>query len=94
MYKITRVGDQATHGAVVITGDSTRIVNDAKIARIGDLVSCPRHGVNKIIAQAATIVDTTDSHTAHIVSTTECGAQIITGSSDVLIDGSTTSSNG
>ena len=88
MYKITRVGDQCTHGAKVITGDGSRIVEDQKVARVGDLVFCPlpRHGVNKIISSVANIVMTADQKTSHTVSRTQCGAVIITGSQSVVID--------
>lgn len=85
-FKIARVGDNLTHGAHVLTGASFRIVNDKKVARVGDLVRCPLHGVNPIIAQNAQIVQTEDKRTAHIVSIAKCGAQIITGSPDVFID--------
>lgn len=94
VYKIARVGDKGDHtGCVIITGDETRIVNDRKIARVGDLVNCKQkdssgkpHGINKIIAQSAVIVVTGDRKTSHLVSLTRCGAKIVTGSEDVVID--------
>ena len=62
-------------------------MNDRQVARVGDLVSCPIHGVNQIIAACADIVVTTEQKTAHVVAISECGAQIITGSEDVVING-------
>jgi uncharacterized Zn-binding protein involved in type VI secretion len=87
-YKIARVGDQCTHGAVVITGDPTRIVNGKQVARRGDLVSCPipGHGVNPIVSVVAGPVVTTGQPTARVGSQSACGAVIITGSDDVSID--------
>lgn len=93
VYKITRTGDRCDHGATVITGDPTRIVNDRKVARVGDLVYCPKlypskrpHGVNPIISTVAVVVETTEKRTAHLVSRTACGATLITGSEDTIID--------
>ncbi|WP_343742319.1 PAAR domain-containing protein [Herbaspirillum huttiense] len=36
------VGDRTSHGGVVLTGDQTWLVDGAAVARMGDLVSCPR----------------------------------------------------
>jgi uncharacterized Zn-binding protein involved in type VI secretion len=87
-YRITRIGDCCDHGAVVITGDNTRIVDGRPVARIGDLVSCPipLHGVNPIVAQTARIVVTSGKTTSHIASVTACGATLVTGSGSTIID--------
>ncbi|MGV8916510.1 MAG: PAAR domain-containing protein [Pseudomonas sp.] len=44
-------GDKTTHGGEVISASSTMIVNNKKVALIGDQVSCPipGHGVNAIV---------------------------------------------
>jgi uncharacterized Zn-binding protein involved in type VI secretion len=85
-YKIARVGDQCTHGAVIITGDQTRLVNGKAVARRGDLVSCPEHGINPIVSVVAGPVVTKGEPTARVGSQAACGAVIITGSDNVSID--------
>lgn len=78
--KITRIGDSCSHGATVITGESIRTVDGKKVARKGDLVNCPIHGVNKIITTLSSPLDTTKQKTSYLGSVAECGAIILTGS--------------
>lgn len=85
-FKIARVGDICTHGAVVITGDPTRIVDGRKVARRGDFVSCPLHGLQPIVTVTASIVKTSDRDTARVGSMAACGAVILTGSEQTKID--------
>ncbi|MFW8247723.1 PAAR domain-containing protein, partial [Klebsiella pneumoniae] len=40
--------DATTHGGKVITASSTMFINGVQVALVGDLVSCPKHGVNPI----------------------------------------------
>lgn len=86
MTKLARVGDMATHGAQIITGHPTISTNDRNHARIGDLVNCPIHGVNQIIATGNGKVINGNQKAAHISAVTQCGAHIITGSEDIIID--------
>lgn len=76
----TRIGDSCTHGAVVITGDGIRITDGRKVARRGDLVACPIHGINPIVTVTTTPLITSSPDTSHIGSIAACGAVIITGS--------------
>ncbi|SQI33877.1 Uncharacterized conserved protein [Leminorella richardii] len=48
---LIRLGDRTSHGGEVITATSTIIIDGKAVARVGDLVSCPRegHGVNSIV---------------------------------------------
>lgn len=85
-FKITRIGDNLSHGAVVITGESIRTVQGKKVARRGDLVSCPIHGVQPIISTISNPVKTTGPQTAHIASRAACGAILITGSDLTYLD--------
>lgn len=78
--KQTRIGDSCTHGAVVITGDGIRITDGSKVARRGDLVACPIHGINPIVTVTTTPLITSSPDTSHIGSVAACGAVIITGS--------------
>lgn len=84
--KVTRIGDVGTHGAVVITGRDNHYVNGLPVARVGDLVNCPLHGVNRIVATTAPTVYTNNGQNSHLGSLTECGAMIITGSDDMYDD--------
>ncbi|WP_031935735.1 PAAR domain-containing protein, partial [Escherichia coli] len=46
MPGIVCLGDATTHGGKVITATSTLFINGIQVALVGDLVSCPKHGVN------------------------------------------------
>lgn len=85
-YKITRVGDSLSHGATVITGESIRLVDGKKVARRGDLVNCPKHGVNPIVSTISNPLTTTGPNTAHLCSVAQCGAVLITGSDLTFLD--------
>lgn len=49
--KIIVLGDSTDHGGKVIGGSPTQAIDGKPIARLGDMVSCPRkgHGVNPIV---------------------------------------------
>jgi uncharacterized Zn-binding protein involved in type VI secretion len=52
------VGDTTTHGGKVITGSGNDTIDGKAIARKGDLVECPGHGINPIIeGDASFMVD-------------------------------------
>lgn len=48
MSGIVCLGDDTTHGGKVIAASSTMFINGIQVALVGDLVSCPIHGVNPI----------------------------------------------
>lgn len=74
--QIITVGDTGTHGAVVITGSLTSKIRSRPIARLGDLVNCPTHGVNRIMNVGGTAkVD--GILMAHAGDGTECGCILI-----------------
>ncbi|PIF75589.1 PAAR domain-containing protein [Variovorax sp. RO1] len=43
--------DKTDHGGFVITASENTSIDDRRVARIGDMVSCPRpgHGINPIV---------------------------------------------
>ncbi|RYD63765.1 MAG: PAAR domain-containing protein [Verrucomicrobiaceae bacterium] len=84
--KVTRIGDSCSHGATVITGENIRTVDGKKVARRGDLVNCPLHGVNQIISTISGPVDTTTQKTSFLGSVAACGAIILTGSDLTSLD--------
>ncbi|AJA46103.1 PAAR domain-containing protein [Frischella perrara] len=51
MRYVIRLGDSTDHGGKVISASTTMIVKGKGVARVGDLVSCPKkgHGVTAII---------------------------------------------
>ncbi len=42
-------GDVTTHGGKVISASSSMFINGILVALIGDRISCPEHGLNRII---------------------------------------------
>lgn len=84
---IARIGDSCTHGATIITGSSVSTVDGRPIARVGDLISCPieGHGINRIISISPTS-SVEGRERAYVTCITECGAEIITGSSSSSTD--------
>jgi uncharacterized Zn-binding protein involved in type VI secretion len=83
---IVVVGDKTDHGGRVITGSDTHKLHGKKIARVHDLVDCPKnysdgrpHGVNKIIEAHATITVGGRRVALH-GHRTECGCRLIANS--------------
>ncbi len=77
MFTTSVMGDDCTHGAKIITGSATRLVNGQPVARMGDLVDCPLHGINPIIIVDGGMPFTDDMLTAHQIAEAECGAIIL-----------------
>jgi len=51
-----------------------------RVARRGDIVICPWHGANPIVAVLTSELVTSSAETSHIGSVSACGAVIVTGS--------------
>ena len=49
MPLIIRLGDTSSHGGAVVNGASKCLAENAKIARIGDILMCPLHGPQAIV---------------------------------------------
>ncbi|MBC7620874.1 MAG: PAAR domain-containing protein [Candidatus Saccharibacteria bacterium] len=74
--KLILVGDPTSHGGSVLSGAPTSTVGGKPVARLGDRVSCPRHGDNSIVeGQAAYAINgipaALEGHR------TKCGATLI-----------------
>ncbi len=85
--KQARVGDRTSHGGVIITGATRTFVNGRKAARIGDLHICPiyTHWVRPIVTGSPdTFIE--GKAAARIGDRTACGAVIVTGSPDTLVN--------
>lgn len=75
------LGDITTHGGEVISACSTHVVNGRPVALVGDLVSCPAHGVNSIVEGCA---DWFESGRALVVNGCRClcGCLVISSAPD------------
>jgi uncharacterized Zn-binding protein involved in type VI secretion len=53
-----RLGDACSHGATIIGGSNTRLVDGIPVARLGDMIYCPipGHGVNPLIAISTEVI--------------------------------------
>ncbi len=78
--KQARYSDTTDHGGQIITGDAIRFTEGLKVARRGDLIACPEHGIIPIITAISSPLLTSGPDTAHFTSQGSCGCQIITGS--------------
>ncbi|MGQ5524849.1 PAAR domain-containing protein [Chitinimonas sp. PSY-7] len=78
------VGDMTDHGGQVISGDMTANVNGKPIARVGDMVSCPKcNGTFPIIEGVMDTIFSTQPVAVH-GHKTACGATLI-GSQTLLL---------
>ncbi|WP_211466255.1 PAAR domain-containing protein [Collimonas silvisoli] len=73
--EIVLVGDGTDHDGTVVTGSDTDMIDGKPMARIGDLVDCPKHGLNKIIEGDPAI--TIDGIPVAVTNCkTECGSRL------------------
>lgn len=84
MKAVARLGDSTSHGGVIVSGDSKVNVNGKPMARVGDKVSCPKCGDNKIVEGMPDIHGSNSKLIAVIGSKTACGAVIPPKSSSLL----------
>lgn len=74
------MGDTTSHGGTVISADLTCDIHGKYMARIGDLVVCPKcKGVFAITSGATDVVDNTGRGYARHLDTTACGARLVSG---------------
>ncbi|MDC9769037.1 PAAR domain-containing protein [Proteus mirabilis] len=57
MKGLVCLGDKNTHGGYVISASSTMYLNGKQVALVGDVISCPIHGINTIIEGSTTAFD-------------------------------------
>jgi uncharacterized Zn-binding protein involved in type VI secretion len=88
MKGVARKGDKLSKGGVIVTASGDVGSDGIPVARVGDTVSCKKHGIKKI-ASGASSVSTNSKPTARIGDKTTCGCTIITGSSKRLVGNST-----
>lgn len=82
-----RIGDVTDHGGSIVTGASRTLINSIPAARKGDLHSCPipGHGVTQIVTGSDS-VDIEGSPAARIGDICGCGALIISGSYNTILE--------
>jgi uncharacterized Zn-binding protein involved in type VI secretion len=80
MPAVARIGDKCTHDAVIVTGSATRFADGIGVARLGDKVACPKHGMTTIQQLTATSVRADGLEVAVVGSICGCGAKILYGS--------------
>ena len=86
MPAVSRLGDTSDHGGTITTVYSVKTtVNGIKVARIGDLHTCPikGHGVTAILTGSSSFL-CEGANTAIVGSKCGCGAIINSGSSDTF----------
>ncbi len=75
------IGDRTSHGGTVIEGSTETDAAGKPISRIGDKVTCPKHGRNGIVTIASgdptCIID--GQPAARDGDKTDCGAVLIAG---------------
>lgn len=78
MPLIVRLGDTSNHGGQVVTAASHWWCEDARIARIGDILNCPIHGPQPIVTGSG-IWQCEDSPIARDGDVAACGAVLFSG---------------
>ncbi|POT57520.1 PAAR domain-containing protein [Citrobacter amalonaticus] len=82
MRGIIRLGDKTTCGGTVLTASEKRIIMGKGIARVGDSVSCPKHGNSKIVEGDSSITEQ-GIPVAFNGHRTNCGCTLISSLSNV-----------
>lgn len=78
------LGDKTSHGGTVIEATGQTMVGGKRVARVGDKVSCPRHGTNTVASGDATLqVD--GAPVARDGDKTSCGAVLIAGQATTTV---------
>jgi len=70
------LGDATTHGGRVVKVSGSFTIDGRQVARVGDLVACPAHGVNPIIQGDGATLDESIPLTLH-GHATACGSKVI-----------------
>lgn len=83
MAQVARLGDTSSHGGTIITSAEHVFANGIKVARIGDMHSCPipEHGVTPIVTGSGSVF-AEGAGVARIGDSVGCGAVISSGSPD------------
>lgn len=74
------VGDSTSHGGTVLNGDAILSADGKPVARIGDMVACPKcKGVFPIVSGAGNFIGSNGQLVARQGDSTACGATLVPG---------------
>lgn len=76
---ISREGDDTSHGGKVISVTGTIVIDGRRNARVGDWVSCPKHGDNQIEDPGGAMLDNGVAVVLHGCRSA-CGSTVISAS--------------
>lgn len=85
MSALVCLGDATTHGGKVISASSSMFVNGIRVALVGDLVTCPEHGTNRITEGDPTAFENGVSVVVDHCCC-ECGCRVISSQTDTVIE--------
>lgn len=80
---ICREGDSTSHGGKVIKVSGNFPVNGKRAARVGDWVSCPIHGDNKLVEAGGATLEGGIPYVLHGCRS-KCGSTVIADSTTVV----------
>jgi uncharacterized Zn-binding protein involved in type VI secretion len=75
---LIRLGDKTSHGGAVLEASPHSDSGGVGVARMGDKVSCPKHGNNAIVSGDTTMIVDGKAVARH-GDKTACGATLIAG---------------
>lgn len=79
------VGDKTSHGGKVLTGSAADRIDGKAIARVGDWVSCRKHGRN-LIVEGSAVAMINGTPVAVEGCKTECGITLIAVQMDMTLE--------
>lgn len=85
MPALACLGDATTHGGKIVSASSTLFVNGIRVALVGDMVACPKHGTNRIIEGDPTAFENGVSVVVDRC-LCECGCRVISSQNDSVIE--------
>lgn len=80
-----RLGDPHSHGGTIVEASGNVLLNGLGVARVGDHVVCPLHGLQPIVSGSSTY-RVNNRWVARVGSAVACGAVISGGSPSMNID--------
>ena len=79
---IIRHGDTSTHGGVVMTASADSFGDGPPVARLGDLLLCPKHGLKPIVSGSdKSLVNS--KPVARMGDKAACGAMLVPGATTI-----------
>lgn len=84
MKKLAYEGDSTSHGGTILSGSDRIKIKGRRAARIGDIVSCPKHGDNKIVEGGTSMTDA-GIPVSRDGDKTQCGSILIATSDGAMV---------